>query len=200
MTQAVRMDTLSSGATTVTLPSAPPASVDDVERRADVYPSRSRPPGTDLDDCHQAEQAFRGASRERARSSNARLLLLTPEDSCMVRTARANVLLKGIDSVTDGILDTLRRDLCVPVATWRPGERLLLPPVARCGTMILHDVGALTLEEQCRLMVWLQETAGGTRVVSTTSAPLLPLVEVGAFLDTLYYRLNTIYLEIPAAY
>ncbi len=66
--------------------------------------------------------------------------------------------------------------------------------------MILHDVGALTLEEQCRLMVWLQETAGGTRVVSTTSAPLLPLVEVGAFLDTLYYRLNTIYLEIPAAY
>src|SRR5260221_11681578 len=104
MTQAVRTDTLSSGATTVTLPSAPPASVDDVARRADVYPSRNRPPGTDLDDCHQAEQEFRGASRERARSSNARLLLLTPEDSCMVRTARANVLLKGIDSVTDGIL------------------------------------------------------------------------------------------------
>jgi hypothetical protein len=201
MTHAVRTDTLSSGGTTVPPPSAPPASVDDVEKRADdIYPSRSRPPGADLDDCLRAERKLRGASGETARSSNERFLLLTPEDSDMVRTAWANVLLKGIDSVTDGILDTLRPDLCVPVATWRPGERPWLPPVARCGTMILHDVGALTLEEQYRLMVWLQETAGGTRVVSTTSAPLLPLVEVGAFLDTLYYRLNTIYMEIPAAY
>jgi transcriptional regulator of acetoin/glycerol metabolism len=56
----------------------------------------------------------------------------------------------------------------------------------------------LTLEEQRRLLEWLQETAGRTRVVSTTSAPLLPLVEDGVFLDTLYYRLNTVYVELPA--
>jgi len=64
--------------------------------------------------------------------------------------------------------------------------------------MILHDVGALTLEEQRRLLDWLLETTGRTRVVSTTSGPLLPLVEVGLFLDTLYYRLNTVYLDVAA--
>jgi sigma-54-interacting transcriptional regulator len=186
---------------TVTPPSAPPGSVDDVERRAnDIDLPRSGPPGTNMDEWLQAEQELAGASRERASSSAARLSLFTPEDSCMVRTARANVLLKGIDSVTDRILDTLRPDLCVPIATWRPGERLLLPHAARPGTLILHGVGGLTLEEQLRLLDWLQETAGRTRLVSTSSTPLLPLIEAGAFLDTLYYRLNTIYLEIPAAY
>jgi transcriptional regulator of acetoin/glycerol metabolism len=31
--------------------------------------------------------------------------------------------------------------------------------------------------------------------VATSSAPLLPLVRVGMFLDVLYYRLNTTYFE-----
>jgi sigma-54-interacting transcriptional regulator len=201
MTQEVRTDTLSSERKAVTQPPAPPGNVDDVERRADdIDPSRGGSPGVNLDDWLQAERELHGASRENASSFTARLTLLMAEDLRMVRTTRANVLLKGMDGVTDGILDTLRPDLSGPIATWRPGRYLLLPPAAWPGTMILHNVGALTLEEQRRLMVWLQEIAGGTRLVSTTSAPLLPLVEVGAFLDTLYYRLNTIYLEIPAAY
>jgi hypothetical protein len=169
-----------------------------MQRAYEIYQARGGAPGADLDDWLQAELDLRGTSHERASSFNARLAPSPPEDSRLVHAALVNLLLKGIDGVTDEVLDTLRPDLCVPITTWRPGERLALPPAARAGTLILHDVGALTLEEQRRLLEWLQETAGRTRVVSTTSAPLLPLVEDGVFLDTLYYRLNTVYVEFPA--
>jgi transcriptional regulator of acetoin/glycerol metabolism len=34
--------------------------------------------------------------------------------------------------------------------------------------------------------------------VSTTPAPLLPRVESGKFIDTLYYRLNTVCVDATA--
>jgi transcriptional regulator of acetoin/glycerol metabolism len=46
------------------------------------------------------------------------------------------------------------------------------------------------------LFEWLDSTSSGTQVVSTASAPLLPLVEAGAFDDALYYRLNTVYVDL----
>jgi DNA-binding NtrC family response regulator len=52
----------------------------------------------------------------------------------------------------------------------------------------------LALDDQQRLLDWLQECDGRARVISTTSATLLPLMESGAFLHALYYRLNTVCL------
>ncbi len=42
----------------------------------------------------------------------------------------------------------------------RPGQRLVLPPVARLSTLILHDVGALSFDDQRRLTEWLEEPLG----------------------------------------
>lgn len=120
-----------------------------------------------------------------------RLPPLLPEDWSLAQTIRANVLLIGRHSATNPIVNVLLRTFREPVTTWHPGERLLLPPVAQPGTIILHDVGALGRDDQHRLLDWLEQAAGRTRVISTTSAPLLPLIEQGAFNDTLYYRLNT---------
>ncbi len=78
------------------------------------------------------------------------------------------------------------------VSRWEPGERLTLPPSTDTGTLILHEVGALTLDEQLQLLDWLDQSAGRTRVVSTSPDSLYALVEAGLFLEKLYYRLNTV--------
>jgi DNA-binding NtrC family response regulator len=96
------------------------------------------------------------------------------------------------------VLQTLVQDPEEPVASWCPGERLVLPPAARAGTMILKDVGALAPEDQHRLLDWLEAAAGRTQVVSTTPATLLPRVEAGTFIEQLYYRLNTVCVDMSA--
>jgi transcriptional regulator of acetoin/glycerol metabolism len=50
--------------------------------------------------------------------------------------------------------------------------------------------------DQCRLLTWLEMSGGRIQVVSTTTSPLLPLVESGVFHDTLYYRLNVVCVDL----
>jgi hypothetical protein len=109
-----------------------------------------------------------------------------------------NLLLSGMDDVVHNILETILSDLETPIASWYPGERLVLPPVPRAGTMILHDVGAMDQEDQLRLLAWSELASGKIRIVSTASAPLMPLVNAGMFNDTLYYRLNTVFVDVAS--
>lgn len=106
-----------------------------------------------------------------------------------------NLLVIGADGVVQNILKLLSPALNEPIATWHTGERLPLPPSQRAGTVILDDVGTLELADQHRLLEWLEEGAGRTRLVSTATTPLFPLVETGAFSDTLYYRLNMVCVD-----
>jgi len=85
------------------------------------------------------------------------------------------------------------------VRTWEPGETLVLPPVTSSGTLILHEVGALTEDDQLRLLAWLEQIDGRTRVVSTTAESLFARVEAGLFIEALYYRLNTVSLTVGPA-
>jgi DNA-binding NtrC family response regulator len=39
-------------------------------------------------------------------------------------------------------------------------------------------------------------SAGRTQVISTTNSRLLTLVDCGTFLDTLYYRLNVVCVDV----
>jgi hypothetical protein len=72
-----------------------------------------------------------------------------------------------------------------------------LPPASlQRGPVVLRDVDFLTPEEQRMVLDWLDSTSNRIRVLSTASAPLLPLVEAGAFSDTLYYRLNTVFINL----
>jgi hypothetical protein len=121
-----------------------------------------------------------------------------PEDWRLARRTRTNLLLIHANGVIQSILELLQPDLDEPIATWRPGERLVLPPETRAGTMILQDVGSMAKEDQRRLLEWLDRASGRTRVVSTTPAHLLPRVEAGAFIDTLYYRLNTVCVDVTS--
>ena len=119
-------------------------------------------------------------------------------DLVAIGMTRVNVLLTGVDGVVRNILEAILMDLQTPIASWCPGERLVLPPAARTGTMILHDVGAMSHEDQFRLLEWSEQAAGKTQIVSTATGPLMPLVRAGVFSDRLYYRLNTVFVDATA--
>ena len=118
------------------------------------------------------------------------------EDLVMMGMPRVNLLLTGRDGVVSTVLRNLGPGLSKPIVSWSPGEPLALPTADAAGTMVLHDVGSLRIEDQIQLLEWLSRAMGRTQVVSTSAAPLLPRVRAGAFIDTLYYRLNTVCLEM----
>ena len=109
---------------------------------------------------------------------------------------RVNPLLTDLEGAIENVLERLLPDLQDPVASWCPGNRLVLPPVAHARTLILHEVGSLVYEDQGRLLEWLERAEGRTQVVSTCATSLLSLVHTGMFNATLYYRLNTICVDL----
>jgi len=103
-----------------------------------------------------------------------------------------NLLLVGSAGTIRILMEMLRPKLREPILTWRPGSRLDLPRPGHMGTLVLHDVSELTRSDQDRLLAWLDPSAGQTRVVSTSAAPLWRRVKAGDFNEMLYYRLNAV--------
>jgi len=119
-------------------------------------------------------------------------------DLLLMGMPRVNLLLIAPEGVVRFVLESLLLDLQEPIARWRPGEALVMPPVDKTGTLVLHEAGTLPPEDQLRLLDWLERTDGRTQVVSTSSTPLLPRVHAGGFIDTLYYRLNTVCVDVTS--
>ncbi len=107
---------------------------------------------------------------------------------------RVNMMFIGADDVVWRALGNSLR-LSAPIASWRPGEPLILP-AADLGTLIIRDVGEMTDVDQARLLKWLDHAVGHTQVVCTSNSSLLPLMAEGRFSDSLYYRLNTICVDL----
>ena len=118
-------------------------------------------------------------------------------DLFRARTTAVNALLVGPDNLVENMVSLVVPDLQPTATIRRQNEELLLPTAStRIRTAVIRDVDGLTPVEQRRLLDWLGSTPNHTQVVSTTSVPLLPLVETGLFDDTLYYRLNTTYVDL----
>ena len=66
------------------------------------------------------------------------------------------------------------------------------------GTLILLEVARLNVKQQTDLLRWLDEfdQRSHVQVISTTSKPLFSLVEKGAFLADLYYKLNVVRIDL----
>ncbi len=123
-------------------------------------------------------------------------LQLPPEDWRLLRTSHPNVLLTGCLAAAASALDDLRLCFRPPVVAWCAGTPLVLPPAAASKTLILNEVASLSVDDQLRLLAWLQWSNGATQVITTTSCPLFPLVERGAFSEGLYYYLSAICLDV----
>jgi len=120
------------------------------------------------------------------------------EDLLLTGMPPVNLLLTGRHAAIQIVLEMLLRDSDQTVSTWYPGERLVLPRNPRAGILILHEVGQMSPVEQVQVLEWLERGVERTQIVSTSSTPLMPRVESGAFNDILYYRLNTVSVYVAA--
>ena len=116
-----------------------------------------------------------------------------PEDWRVLFSARPNLLIVGDQAATSAMLRALLPTLQKPV--WITAAESLSLPSASRGTLILQGATSLAAADQVRLLQWLSDHQPGVQLVTTIPKPLLPFVLRGAFLDTLYYRLNVVYLE-----
>jgi hypothetical protein len=106
-------------------------------------------------------------------------------------SSRANVLLEGTDQAIDRVVTVLSPHFRYPIQKcprWAPEA------MPSAGTLILRDVQALNADEQRVFLRWLEDAGAAVRVISVVSAPLFPLVVAGRFLESLYYRLNVLYI------
>jgi hypothetical protein len=117
-----------------------------------------------------------------------------------VTLTQTNILLAGTPCATSGLIASLMPRLRKPVHRYgfSVDGSLLLPT---SGTLIVSEVGDLDLNEQTQLLEWLDRSHGQVpvQIVSTISRSLYPLVESGAFLDGLFYRLNIVRFNLSAA-
>jgi hypothetical protein len=118
-------------------------------------------------------------------------------DLDFARRSKANLMLLGSEQRLSDFVRALWPAFDEPVMFRRRDARLRLPPTSEpVGTMILQGVETLTDYEQRALQDWLSVRNGRTRVVTTVSSTLLPMVEARAFSDGLYYRLNTFCIDL----
>jgi hypothetical protein len=122
----------------------------------------------------------------------------THMDLTLARLHRVNVLLMGPQPLVEDALQRLLPELREPIYTWAAPDPLELPSPEQSGTLILREIGELVPADQQRLAWWLESSAGRTQVISTTASQLVRRVDAGVFLDTLYYRLNVVCVEISA--
>ena len=112
----------------------------------------------------------------------------------MLRQGRARALVVGTERTTGSVLRSLRADFGAVVVNMRAGDPLTLPEAR--ATLIIHDISALNAADQDRLYQWLNLSPPGISVIGVTSEPMFPLVQRGAFLTDLFYRLNLIVIDV----
>lgn len=119
---------------------------------------------------------------------------LLDEACSAVQQFHPNLLLVGSEAQTESMLNSLRPALRQPLLEATCGKGLSLP--AHEGTIVVREIAALDLVQQTALLQWLTDQVGRSQLVSVSSTSLFPLVERNVFLESLYYRLNTVILKM----
>ena len=118
-------------------------------------------------------------------------------DLNLARTLKANLLVVGNERLVLSLVSSLVADVHPDFMIQCHDGLMRLPPrPSQSGMVVLRDVDTLDKVEQLRFLEWLDSASKRLQVVSTATAPLLRLVEARKFNPTLYYRLNTVYIDL----
>jgi hypothetical protein len=121
------------------------------------------------------------------------------QDLAILRRTRAHALLVGSNCAIDAALAALEGDLRQPIVSWTPSEKLE-PPALSTGTLVVRDVARLAERQQRRLLDWVDRRERAVQVLSTSAQhDVWRLVERGAFLTPLYYRLGVVRVDLTGA-
>jgi hypothetical protein len=108
-----------------------------------------------------------------------------------------NFMLVGTPSATNEMFAAMTPHLRKPLQRYLAKPGLTVPQPVE-GTLVLLEVARLDGKQQAQLLRWLDEFDQRlhVQVVSTTAKPLFSLVEAGAFLRDLYYKLNIVRIDL----
>jgi DNA-binding NtrC family response regulator len=104
------------------------------------------------------------------------------------------VLLIGPRDLADQFLGPLMPSLSSPVVYLDPANPTFHNHSG--GTLIVRDVERLAPLHQDHFLAWLNAQHEITCTIATSPGSLFPRVQVGAFSERLYYRLNTVIVEL----
>ena len=110
---------------------------------------------------------------------------------------QCNVLVEARPAVVEQLLRALRPHLRYPIREYCPKDGISVMQPAE-GSLLLLEVASLLPSQQEQLLRWLDACTGRftVQLASTSSVPLFPFVEAGAFDASLYYRLNTVRMAV----
>ena len=141
-------------------------------------------------------------SRPRSANSGPATKRLPAEDlsSCqvawtIVSTSSVNGLVIGSLHLNAGALGWIDRSLRQPVVWWHP-TRTPDPPELAAGTLVIREIDRLEARQQERLSSWLCRHRPALQVLALSRTPLFDQVVNGFFSPELYYRLNTVMVEV----
>ena len=133
------------------------------------------------------------------RNGNAFLPFLDRHDLRLFATSRSNCLLIGPDALVDDALKALQ-PFFRHAPVFLDGRHLLqLPSSSRASTFVVRHVGELNTSQQGAFSSWIESAPSRVQIVSTSAGPIWPAVKGGSFLNSLYYRLNTMTIPLGVA-
>jgi hypothetical protein len=116
----------------------------------------------------------------------------------MISAVRPNILVIGTADAVESTLSALVARLPGTVSYLRPNASP--PAIDEAEMLVVPDVTALSPDRQHEWVAWLDNVdVRRPQIVATSGVPVYPLVEADQFSGTLYYRLNTILLDIQVA-
>jgi hypothetical protein len=117
------------------------------------------------------------------------------EEWSVFHAAHPNALLIGAAAKANAAIVGLLPYLRAPVVHWHPRAMAEFTWQAT-GTLVVWDVDILDRTQQELLLAWMDSHAADRQVISVGQGPVFPLVLRKEFIDTLYYRLNMVCLDL----
>ena len=138
-------------------------------------------------------QAHPASERQFMKTSSAR-----QSEWTILRTSPVNGLLVGSPDLTAAAVAEMEKGLRQPLVWWSPDSGIDIPDLA-IGTLVIRDVEDLDARQQEQLSRWIARHAPGVQVLALAREPLFESVADGRFSAALYYRMNTVVVDVRAA-
>jgi hypothetical protein len=115
----------------------------------------------------------------------------------ILRTTRVNGLIVGSPHLVVAAVAAIDKTVRQPVVWWTPDHTPDVPEFS-AGTLMIRDVDRLDAGQQDRLSRWIGVHCPRVQVLGLACAPFFAQVVEGRFAAALYYRMNTVVVEVSA--